>query len=186
MMPMSSNEFIALANELMGGRALEVTKRTLRFYTSKGVVPSPTGSLKFARYGYPHLLSLLVTKALQDRGRQIRDIRESLEAIHRGEYDQAELEVDRWLAQRPPQSSSVGLGFVAERGAVYRTGSDSQENEFDALSGAIEVRRYRLTPHVTLEIEPGSSMDQAEELEDALAQLDRMVQAVKRGKSPSR
>jgi DNA-binding transcriptional MerR regulator len=69
-----------------------VPSRTIRFYQSKGALPSPARKGRKAYYGPEHVERLELIARLQDRGLQIRAIRNLLEQLDCG---QASLE--DWL-----------------------------------------------------------------------------------------
>ena len=58
-----------------------VTRRLIRYYVARGVVPRPSGGASVnATYGYRHLLAVLAIKALQSRGRPLAAIKSELDA----------------------------------------------------------------------------------------------------------
>ena len=69
-----------------------VPSRTIRFYQSKGALPAPTRHGRKAYYGATHVERLELIARLQDRGLQIRAIRNLLDQLDGG---QASLE--DWL-----------------------------------------------------------------------------------------
>lgn len=69
-----------------------VPSRTIRFYQSKGALPAPTRKGRKAFYGPGHVERLELIARLQDRGLQIRAIRNLLDQLDAG---QASLE--DWL-----------------------------------------------------------------------------------------
>lgn len=72
--------------------ATGVSSRTIRFYQSKGALPPPQRRGRKAYYGEPHVQRLELIAKLQDRGLQIRAIRNLCERLDSG---QASLE--GWL-----------------------------------------------------------------------------------------
>ena len=83
-----------------------VPSRTIRFYQSKGALPAPVRRGRKAYYGPTHVERLELIAQLQDRGLQIRAIRNLLDQLDRG---QASLE--DWLGfeaeLRTPWSEDV-------------------------------------------------------------------------------
>jgi DNA-binding transcriptional MerR regulator len=83
-----------------------VPSRTIRFYQSKGALPAPTRRGRKAYYGADHVERLELIARLQDRGLQIRAIRNLLDQLDCG---QASLE--DWLGfeaeLRTPWSEDV-------------------------------------------------------------------------------
>ena len=67
-----------------------VPTRTIRFYQSTGALPKPTIKGRVAYYGQAHVERLANITALQDRGLQIKAIREVLDRAERGEFDVAD------------------------------------------------------------------------------------------------
>lgn len=69
-----------------------VPSRTIRFYQSKGVLPSPVIKGRVAQYGEPHVERLALIAQLQDRGLRIDAIRDVMSRVDKGELD-----VGEWL-----------------------------------------------------------------------------------------
>ncbi len=69
-----------------------VPSRTIRFYQSKGALPSPTMRGRVAFYGPLHVERLKLIGQLQDRGLRIDAIRELTTRIDKGDVD-----VGAWL-----------------------------------------------------------------------------------------
>src|SRR5258706_16324514 len=70
----------------------EVPSRTIRFYQSKGALPSPEIRGRTAYYGPAHVERLKLIGSLQDRGLRIRAIRDLL-----SQADKGELALNGWL-----------------------------------------------------------------------------------------
>ena len=68
-----------------------VPSRTIRFYQSKGALPAPKKRGRKAYYGEPHLERLRLIGELQDRGLQIRAIRNLLCRLDEGSNSVEEL-----------------------------------------------------------------------------------------------
>jgi DNA-binding transcriptional MerR regulator len=66
--------------------ATRVPSRTIRFYQSEGALPKPTIKGRVAYYGPAHVERLAQITALQDRGLQIKAIRDVLTRAERGEF----------------------------------------------------------------------------------------------------
>src|SRR5207302_4738297 len=62
-----------------------VPSRTIRFYQSKGALPSPRIRGRVAYYGPDHIERLKLIGSLQDRGLRIRAIRDLLVQADKGE-----------------------------------------------------------------------------------------------------
>src|SRR5215471_4028628 len=69
-----------------------VPSRTIRFYQSKGALPSPLIRGRVAYYGPEHVERLKLIGSLQDRGLRIRAIRDLLQ-----QADKGELALNEWL-----------------------------------------------------------------------------------------
>lgn len=69
-----------------------VPSRTIRFYQSKGLVPSPVMKGRVAYYGPKHVERLELVAQLQDRGLRIDAIRELVKRL-----DEGTLDVKDWL-----------------------------------------------------------------------------------------
>jgi len=83
-----------------------VPSRTIRFYQSKGALPAPTRRGRKAYYGPAHVERLDLIARLQDRGLQIRAIRNLLEQL-----DSGKASLEDWLGfeaeLRTPWSEDV-------------------------------------------------------------------------------
>jgi DNA-binding transcriptional MerR regulator len=83
-----------------------VPSRTIRFYQSKGALPAPARRGRKAYYGSAHVERLELIARLQDRGLQIRAIRNLLDQL-----DCGQAAVDAWLGfeaeLRTPWSEDV-------------------------------------------------------------------------------
>ena len=90
-----------------------VPSRTIRFYQSKGALPAPARRGRKAYYGPAHIERLELIARLQDRGLQIRAIRNLLDQLDSG---QASLE--DWLGfeaeLRTPWSADVPVLLTEE------------------------------------------------------------------------
>lgn len=79
MSPCTARELLKCAEQVLGELGLPgIQLRTLRFYIAQGVVPPPIGSLKFARYEFLHLHSLVLSRAMQDQGMKLAEIKSQL------------------------------------------------------------------------------------------------------------
>jgi DNA-binding transcriptional MerR regulator len=93
-----------------------VPSRTIRFYQSMGALPKPTIKGRVAYYGPAHVERLAQITVLQDRGLQIKAIRDVLERAERGEFslqdwigthDQLS---SPWAGDRPKIMTEAELG----------------------------------------------------------------------------
>lgn len=129
-----------------------VPSRTIRFYQSEGALPKPTIKGRVAYYGPEHVERLQQIAELQDRGLQIKAIRDVLARSERGEYSLQEwlgshdMLSTPWAGDRPKVLSETELsaelagrrpGLLSEllrMGAVERRG-DAYLVESPALLG---------------------------------------------------
>jgi DNA-binding transcriptional MerR regulator len=77
-----------------------VPSRTIRFYQSEGALPKPTIKGRVAYYGDAHVERLSQITTLQDRGLQIKAIRDVLAQAEKGEYS-----LQEWLGSHDQLSS---------------------------------------------------------------------------------
>jgi DNA-binding transcriptional MerR regulator len=172
MAPVKVDNMIDIANEYLQSRgALPISKRTLRYYTSRSVVPSPMGSPKFARYGYEHVLSLLGSRAMQDQGMKLEAIREELADLRKGRYDRVESVVDTWLSNL--RGSQVLLAREG-RSAYGEEGVDQFTQLAARGRAAIKVK---LTEATSLEVTDTKAV--VEELTAAKDAIDKLISAMR-------
>lgn len=122
--PFSLDELVAAANSVLRDRPkLAVSARTVRYYISKGLLPSPSGGPKFARYSWSHLDQIVKIRTYLDQGLSLDQVaaelgvslrieeREDLTVMSevRSLYKQAPKEVGE-LVRRIP----LGMGCVLE------------------------------------------------------------------------
>lgn len=60
---------------------LHVSKRTVRYYISQGVVPAPEGPPKYARYGIAHLARIVGARILLDSGMNLETANRRLDSL---------------------------------------------------------------------------------------------------------
>jgi DNA-binding transcriptional MerR regulator len=107
--PFSLEELVDAANSLLRHRPrLEVSRRTVRYYVSEGVLPPPSGSPKFSRYGVEHLLRLVGARCLQDQGWSLERARKDLDRILSSGESAALEEVRAMLVLTVQESSESG------------------------------------------------------------------------------
>jgi DNA-binding transcriptional MerR regulator len=100
-----------------------VPSRTIRFYQSEGALPKPVIKGRVAFYGPAHVERLQQITVLQDRGLQIKAIREVLERAQKGEFS-----LQEWLGSHDQLSTP----WASDRAKVMT------ESE---LQGELEGRR---------------------------------------------
>jgi DNA-binding transcriptional MerR regulator len=70
--PFTIDELVDAVNSVLRDRPdLGVSRRTIRFYVSNGVIPPPRGAPKFARYPFENLLKIVAIRRLQDSGERL-------------------------------------------------------------------------------------------------------------------
>ena len=62
-----------------------VSRRTVRYYVQRGLLPAPYGLGRGRHYGEEHLAALLQAKLFQERGLDLESIREALAGESRNE-----------------------------------------------------------------------------------------------------
>jgi len=93
-----------------------VPSRTIRFYQSEGALPKPTIKGRVAYYGALHVERLAQITALQDRGLQIKAIRDALTRAEKGEFSLQEWLGSHdqlsapWAGDRPKVVTEAELG----------------------------------------------------------------------------
>lgn len=142
-----------------------VPSRTIRFYQSEGALPKPTIKGRVAYYGPGHVERLAQITALQDRGLQIKAIRDVLSRAEKGEFSLQEWLgshdklASPWAEDRPKIMSETELGAelagrrpgllgeLVRMGAVERRG-DAYLVESPALLGlALRLERVGMPLH---------------------------------------
>jgi DNA-binding transcriptional MerR regulator len=77
-----------------------IPSRTIRFYQSEGALPKPVIKGRVAYYGASHVERLAQITELQDRGLQIKAIRDVLERANKGEFS-----LQEWLGSHEQLST---------------------------------------------------------------------------------
>lgn len=146
--PFTADKLIDAVNAILRARGAQpIAKRTLRFYTSQGVVPSPMGSPKFARYGYEHLLSLVGARAMQDQGLKLAAIIENLKPIRQGNFESVEALINTWI-EMPSNRSSM----VRESASNYSAAMMMDRDDLVESYVGTPARVIQLTPNSELRI----------------------------------
>lgn len=100
-------------------RLADVTPRTIRYYVSQGLLPSPEVAGPATRYGEGHLLRLRLIRRLQRDHLPLSEIRGRLERMGDAEV-QAALDVDGLSPVEPPMGTDATLAYV--RGLMSKAG----------------------------------------------------------------
>jgi len=165
--PLTVDQLIVAVNEVLASRGVNLfSKRTLRYYTTQGIVPSPMGSPKFARYGYEHILCLVGARAMQDMGRKIDQIRPEVQEVHRGRFDRIEKVVTDW-SENDAAARNRSL-------AAHEYREEFDETRTKLVKMATMVGRIPLSPYAMLEI--GDCPDVGAEIKKALKELTKIAE----------
>jgi DNA-binding transcriptional MerR regulator len=170
--PFSLEELVDSANRLLQtGRGKELTKRTVRYYVSEGLIPPPIGPAKFARYTYQHLLMLIIVRASLDHGLRLELISKQLAELESAPDEILEQEAEKWLSGEETSElheirSPRKLMFM-ESPKVY------ESRTFFGGSDEKLVKRIQLTERSCLEVD--AEADFSMELRAALRALRKKV-----------
>lgn len=114
-------------------RLADVTPRTVRYYVSQGLLPSPEAAGPATRYGDGHLARLRLIRRLQRQHLPLAEIRVRLERMGDTEI-QAMLDATDLSTPEPPIGSDETLAFV--RGLMARAGVTPRVHDRPAGSPA--------------------------------------------------
>ena len=164
--PFTIDELVEAANGILRNRARqEVTRRTVRYYVSQGIVPPPQGAPKYARYPFGHLVRLVAARCLQDRGLTLDQIRARINRF--SPSDEGVAEVSRWLTE-PPQVQGP-----SERDASGEKEPLASLSGEEAQGGASGPPPLPLQPGYRLALTPNAELWIAEGID-----LRREIEAV--------
>lgn len=150
--PFTLDELVAAVNAILRERpSLQIQGRTVRFYISNGLLPSPSGGPKYARYGMEHLRRLVAIRRWLDLGMSLE---QAADRIKLGEHGG-----DTATHQRKP-------------GARMFDRLSSPSGQKQTLTERT-VRRIYLTDRSVLEVD--SSADLPRELERASEAIRREI-----------
>lgn len=82
-----------------------VSRRTVRYYVTRGLLPAPTGTGRGKHYTQEHLDTLIRIRTWQEAGVPLAEIQERLQALPQGEPAPGTREVPDPLASPGPASS---------------------------------------------------------------------------------
>ena len=165
--PFSAEEIVRVVNELLGIKKVQgLTKRALRFYVSRGILPAAIGPSRHARYGYEHLLRVLIIRMMQLKNYDLHRIQEAMEGYMNLEGSELEKDVEKWLHE-----GIVETDVVRESSQKYRT-KYKKESSSDEL-GWKGFRKIKLTSNVSLEISGEHCLE--EELRSAQKELAKVL-----------
>lgn len=123
--PFSARELVDAANSLLRSKPeLELSERTLRYYVSENLLPSPEGPTKFARYSFDHLVGLTAIRFLQDHGISLERIRDELRSLFEPDNGEArrliENRLSKWLSSQARLSSGDLAAELREPSLAYQ------------------------------------------------------------------
>lgn len=168
--PFTASQLVDATNNVLRYKDTpEFSLRTLRYYIAQKVIDKPRGAPKFARYDYEHLLAIIATRMLQDRGMKLDKIHSDVNEIKSGKVERWEKIVGDWLAtnRKFPNRSATS---VKENRISY-----GKENT--KLPG-MTVKRIEVTPHCAIEIDDRA--DAICELKKARAKIDSLLKTSER------
>jgi DNA-binding transcriptional MerR regulator len=146
--------------------AADVTERTVRYYTRRGLLPSP-GSGRFARYGPEHLRRLRAIQALKARHLPLAAIRAELEAAD------AE-QIDRLAADGETRARTTGSVRDFVESVLGESSSGGSVDPHPATSRST-WERYRVTRDVEVHVRRPLSRTQNERLKLLLELAERVL-----------
>lgn len=166
--PFSADELIQNANALLRHiPEAQLQKRTLRFYSSQGLLPPPEGPRSKAQYRYEHLVILVALRLFKYLGMKLDLIEEVIRTQRAEGIEKLAETVQQYLdkMQKPPYTVSElydmvledriadhHLGFPSLMGALYLTSPLPALHQKSARAQqAKKTVRLQLTPDVALE-----------------------------------
>jgi DNA-binding transcriptional MerR regulator len=125
--------------------AAGTTVRNVRAYRDRGLLPPPRREGRLAFYGPPHLARLRLIAALVERGYNLANVGELLEAWHQGRDLGEMLGLESviagaWVDERPATVTTAALRLaLASTPGVRREGLDALVAEVVAEAGSLGV-----------------------------------------------
>lgn len=194
--PFSADELVRNANALL--RHLpeaQLQKRTLRFYSSQGLLPPPEGPRSKAQYRYEHLVILVALRLFKQLGMKLELIEELIRSQRAEGIDKLAQTVQQYLdktqkssyATPPEPVEAVADFLLADTNVHYfaelpATGwfpsrlIDSPPRQRERLSPPVQVKktmRVQLTPDVALEFDEEKPLQHA--LQEAYQRLKTLL-----------
>jgi DNA-binding transcriptional MerR regulator len=144
-------------------QAANVSPRTIRYYSHRGLLPSPSGAGRGSRYGPGHLARLQYIKRLQAQGLPLAEIEARLLPL-----SDHEVEALVGVADPPRRSGTSALTYVravlgeTEQPTASEGGSPSSEASDAALRRPerSQWERISIAPHAELHIRRPLRRDQ--------------------------
>ncbi len=159
--PFTLEELVTASNSILREEAgRDVQARTVRYYITRGLLASPVGGPKYARYSIEHLRRIVAIRQWVQKGASLEDCAERLaRGDHGGE---------RWIGN----PEGVLQDSIPEFTQV-RSG-DSVLSFKEKVLRQPRRREIVLTPFSTLLIDPRADVDaEIEYLKQALERLPR-------------
>lgn len=184
--PFSADELVANTNALL--RHLpeaQVQKRTLRFYSSQGLLPPPEGPRSKAQYRYEHLVILVALRVFKQLGLKLERIEDIIRSQRAEGIDKLAQTVQWYLdqAQRglPDLAAISYLVSPQEQYDVVKLmGSSFAKHPLQSLRGDAKPTRQsqkrmrvELTPDVTLEVSEDKPLQSV--LQEAYQKLKKLL-----------
>ncbi len=194
--PFSADELIRNANALLRHiPEAQLQKRTLRFYSSQGLLPPPEGPRSKAQYRYEHLVILVALRLFKHVGLKLDLIEEVIRNQRAEGIEKLAETVQQYLdkTQKLPYAflEQPAEGFadllLADKLADYHPSSPPGLLHWNSLFGGItfqhqrspsplsvkKTMRIQLTPDVTLEFDEEKPVEKA--LQEAYQKLKELL-----------
>lgn len=164
------DELVDAANSILRQRPrLRVSARTVRYYAGPevGILPKPSGSPKFPRYGMEHLIRLVAARCMLDSGETLLSARAEIDRMFLGGLEQA-LDRTQALVAQEPFEAPLAATMVMEARAPFRMDIDGRS------SGSwTRTWRLRLAQGITLEV--ADHRDRHEALLEAKRAIEEII-----------
>ena len=158
--PFTIDELVSAVNSVLRDRPdLAISKRTIRFYVSQGIIPPPRGAPKFARYPFENLLTIVAIRRLQDQGDKLEIAQKRAIQVRTNDLDDAIRWVESLGRQTRQQSQETQPAFaasemapaprVAEQAVMY---SMSPHEPASPQRRNVSLERYELGPDISLTV----------------------------------
>lgn len=194
--PFSADELIRNANALLRHiPEAQLQKRTLRFYSSQGLLPPPEGPRSKAQYRYEHLVILVALRLFKQLGLKLDLIEEVIRNQRAEGIEKLAETVQQYLdkTQKLPyaflEQPAEGVAdlLLADKLADYHPSSPIGLLHWNSLFGGItfqhqrspsplsvkKTMRIQLTPDVTLEFDEEKPVEKA--LQEAYQKLKELL-----------
>lgn len=172
--PFTLDSLIEAANMLLhSSDGFMVSVRTVRYYITRGALEKPSGPPKFARYKFEHLIGIVAIRALQDQGRNLRQISEMLEPMWKDQQLDQALEIAEKFVESRTTAAELDRDALLEQ-MQHETSPEETDLPLEVIAWTSSVHRLKVSEAVTLEVD--GKVDMQEALEEAKAKLEEMLQ----------